>query len=229
MIFIIGCGRSGTHLLADCLQGPDTVVMKEERPQFPWSIAMARNTARQKDLYPLLAEHYRELKERHEPKLFVDKTQPNMWIAEKLADEFPTAKFIGIERGILPVVSSTLLHDGFALNIMFSLSFSMPCPFFGIFDYTWYELPIEQQYALRWVAHRVEMERLRKVLGDRLVVVQYEDLVNWPLDTVDKLEEFIGLMVRPVKGNTFDKAPLKKWRQNLTEEQVRLIEEVWRG
>ena len=235
MIFIIGCGRSGTHLLADVLKCKHTDVRIEERPQFPLSISIARNMQRKADLYPILYERYRETLAESNGKLLVDKTQTNMWIAETLADDFPAAKFIGIERKLLPVISSTLLHDGFELNMGFALSFSMPCPWFGIFDHSWYILPAELAYTMRWLAHKAEMRRLAGILGPRLLVVQYEDLVRRPHEIRKRLELHFGwstmpecrLSWEPFEG--IDAAPLKKWRQNLTEEQIRGIEDCGRN
>ena len=112
MICIIGCGRSGTHLLADIFTTEQTIVEKENPLWFEHALAMARNETKKEIYLPFLIDTYRQkdAEAREKGNVFVDKTHVNTWWAEALYDALPDVHFVWIEREIHPVVASMKNH-----------------------------------------------------------------------------------------------------------------------
>jgi hypothetical protein len=63
---------------------------------------------------------------------YLDKSHPNIWIADKIKEEFPEAKFVGIERNPFATVSSMLKHRGVMKWHRDWKSFPVPNRFLGI-------------------------------------------------------------------------------------------------
>ena len=83
-VFVIGTGRSGTHWLGYSLKDhPEIRATIEVQPMFRWSIRMAIDPALEKQLFGRLVLAYKWQLFKSAPRLYLDKTHPNIWIAEK--------------------------------------------------------------------------------------------------------------------------------------------------
>src|SRR5262245_4018334 len=110
-IFVIGTGRSGTHCLAGVVAShPDVRATIEQQPMFDWSVAMAVNPACEPRLFDRLVAEYSAQLARSAPKHYLDKSHPNIWIADKLLAAFPDARFVGVQRHPFATVASMLRH-----------------------------------------------------------------------------------------------------------------------
>ncbi len=221
-VFVVGSGRSGTHWLGYILEAfPNTHVTVEKEPIFPWVVEMAQHPEREPSLFPRLAERYRGEHRVVLPKHYVDKSHPNLWIAERLAGEFPEARFVAIWRTLEGTVASMLKHDG--VRHWVEAWDKEPCAsrFLGVTEDmipAYRRMSIAERCAVRVIAHHREIERLTDRLGGRLHVVAYESLISWPDLEVNRLADFLGLKVP-------DTIPMpkaesrSKWRTQLTDRE----------
>lgn len=112
-VFILGTGRSGTHWLGYILEShPDCVATIETRGIFRRVTRMALDPTLRPRLLPGLLRRYRLRHALAVPSHYVDKSHPNLWLAEALADAFDDALFVGIVRNPYATVASMLRHEG---------------------------------------------------------------------------------------------------------------------
>ncbi|MEO8604613.1 MAG: sulfotransferase [bacterium] len=196
-IFVIGCGRSGTHWLAHTLGAhPQIHIEIEAPPVFGWTTRMALDPRTEAHLFPRLVERYRAGHALVQPRHYADKSHPNLWLAEALAEALPEARFIAIRRAVEPTVASMLRHAGTRSWIDRWERYPMPNRFLGISadhlqDYR--VMSAAARCALRVIAHSREIERLRPRLGARMVVVEYEALLRDPATAAHALQCFLAL------------------------------------
>ncbi len=228
-IFVIGTGRSGTHWVGYILAAhPDIRATIEAAPIFQWVTTMALNPQTEAKLLPRLIRAYKWQRFRSAPRHYLDKSHPNIWIAEHLKKAFPDALFVGIERNPYATVASMMKHEGVAAWHERSAEFPIPNRFLGIVAEraaTYDQIPLAGKCAIRWIAHRAQMERLRESLGDSLLVVSYESLIQNTREEIDRLQSFLNLS-RPIPMPEVKRASLDKWRAQLSAEQIQDIAAV---
>jgi hypothetical protein len=228
-VFVVGSGRSGTHWLGYILESfPSAHVTIEKEPIFSWVVEMAQNPAREPELFPKLAQRYRAEHRMVLPKHYVDKSHPNLWLAESLADEFPEALFVAIWRTLEATVASMLKHDGVrhwveawdgGVNRFLGVDEAMVD--------VYRELSVAGRCAVRVVAHAREIERLQGVLGSRLLVVNYEHLFAQPRLEARRLALLLGLR-DPVDMPMPNETSRTKWRTQLsTADQKDICRVAW--
>jgi hypothetical protein len=228
-IFVVGSGRSGTHWLGYILDAfPATHVTVEKAPIFPWVVDIAQNPGRERDLFPRLARRYRAEHRAVLPRHYVDKSHPNLWLAESLAAEFPEARFVAISRRLEGTVASMLKHDGVRHWAEAWDRDPRPNRFLGVDEAlvaTYREMSIAARCAVRVIAHAREIERLGPVLGPRLHKIGYETLhAEWEAE-VARLSAFLGLAA-PAGLPTPKAESRDKWRSGLADGDRRDIRSV---
>jgi len=228
-VFIVGSDRSGTHWLGRILDAhPDVEVTFEPQPVFRWSMDMAIDPAEERELFPRMVAGYRYQRVVVAPRMYVDKSHPNLWIAERLMDVFPDASFVGIHREVYPTVASMLKHPGAAWLDSRWTEFPVPNRFMGItgeMATRYGDLPLPSKYALRWKAHYDELRRLQGVLGHQLHVISYEQLQQSTLEEIDRLGDFLKLRA-PIPTPPVRRESLDRWRLELSPETMRQIDDV---
>jgi hypothetical protein len=228
-VFVIGSGRSGTHWVGHILEAfPETHVTIEKDPIFPWVVEMAQGPDREPELFPLLAARYRAEHARVLPKHYVDKSHPNLWIAERLAGAFPEARFVAIWRSLEGTVASMLRHDGVRHWVEAWDGSGDANRFLGVtpeFVSRYRDLSVAARCAVRVIAHYAEIERLAGVLGGRLHVISYDRLQQRHQEEIERLAAFLGL---PVPADL--PAPLAesriKWMSQLTDQERKDIRAI---
>ena|GEM_PF-3657903 len=165
------------------------------------------------------------------PRHYVDKSHPKLWLVEDLAEAFPNARFLGIQRSPFATVASMLRHPGVLNWCKIWKKFPVPNRFLGIteFNVQAYEnLSLAGRCALRWRCHARRMSQLEEKTGTNMQVVQYEDLIQHTSREVSRLQEHLKLSTAiplpPVKHESLD-----KWRINLTAEQRDDVERIVTG
>jgi sulfotransferase family protein len=229
LIFVVGCGRSGTHWLGHLLGShPDVEITVEVEPLFSWSTSMALDPGEKATLFGPLLERYRELSRGVAPKRYADKSHPNLWLAEDLASAFPKSLFIGIHRSVFGTVASMLLHPGVQKWFQRWREFPVPNAFLGITEENrgrYENLPLVVKCALRWKSHREEMLRVSRLLQPRFHVVYYEELATQTEQEMAKLSAFLGISENfgslPIRSESLD-----KWKVNLSAADIHAIEAV---
>lgn len=229
-VFVIGTGRSGTHWLGYSLGDHAEITSTiESQPMFGLSTNIALYPNKEWRLYPQLRRAYRDIIQNCETRLYVDKSHPNIWIAEKLRNSFPSALFVGIERNPYATIASMLRHPNVRDWHRRWREFPIPNRFLGIStpsDAKIYDdLPIESQCAMRWQAHRQELERLRSTIGPALKVIRYEEFSERPEDTVAELSEFLNLESK-LRTPEVKYESLTKWQTQLSKSMCQNIEEI---
>lgn len=224
IVFVVGSGRSGTHLVGHILESfPAIRITIERPPMFQWATAMALDPRRKPELLPRLVERYREEARASSPRMYADKSHPNLWLVPELAEAFPDARFIGVVRDPFATVASMLKHDGVLEWLRRWREFPVPNSFLGItgeISTTYDELSLPTRCALRWRAHRDRLDRLRPALGpERLHVVEYERLVLAPDETIGALAGFLGLPA-PAEPPRIRRDGLERWRDELSAEAL---------
>jgi hypothetical protein len=231
-IFVVGTGRSGTHWLGNIIGAhPDVAATVEKPPIFPWVTQMALRPNMVSRLYPRLVRRYRQEHGVVLPKHYLDKSHPNIWIAEQLAESFPEALFVGIKRDVFGTVNSMLQHDGVLKWIHRWREYPLPSRFLGVGldSAAAYEaLPLEAKCAIRWKAHVMQLEHLSGVLGKRLMVLEYEKLQTDIAAELSTISAFLDLKT-PIPLPQIKAGSLDKWKRELSAEQQRNISDAVHG
>lgn len=219
-VFILGCGRSGTHLLAHTLSAhPSVRASIEAEPMFGLSTAMAMNAGLESVAFAQLVRHYLDDMRCSRRPLYVDKSHPNIWLAEKLREAFPDARFIGIERNVYATVASMMKHRGVSAWHHRWKEFPVPNRFLGItaeLAAVYDDLPMASRCALRWRAHKLRMSQLERVLAGSIAVLSYEQLVTDPGAAARRLGSFLELE-EPIPVPAIDRAASSRWTTELSQ------------
>jgi hypothetical protein len=226
-VYIIGSGRSGTHLLARAFENrPDATVLIEDSRIFGlvsnYTTGFNRKTIQFNDI----VRKYRQLLAPLKTSLLVDKSHPNIWICEPLIEAFPSAQFIGIHRGILATVNSMLQHPGI-MKWYTRLDLHTVNPFLGITPenvHQFAQWPAEVQCACRVISHKMELDRLQKQFPKKVCVVDYNDFYTQQETTLKRLTKFLQLKT-PLQLESLHADGLDKWKTELQPIQIeRLIQ-----
>lgn len=228
-VFILGNGRSGTHWLGFILDAhPDISVTFEQRPIFGWVTQMALDSRKEPTLLPKLVRRYRLEIAAAAPRIFVDKSHPNLWLAESLAGEFPEARFVGIYRGPQATVASMLKHRRVSEWHDRWSEYPVPNRFLGITEQmanAYDGMPLARRCAIRWQAHLEELRRLDEVLGPRFHLVSYESLHLATASEIQRLGEFLDLR-SPIPAPQIRSGSLNRWESELDPETQKQIRDV---
>lgn len=228
-VFVIGTGRSGTHWLGYSLRDHSEIrATIEVQPMFGWSTRMAIDPALEKQLFGRLVLAYKWQLLKSAPRLYLDKTHPNIWIAEKLKETFPRSLFVGIERNPYATVASMIKHCGVSAWHKRWREFPVPNRFLGItpeladkYD----DIPFASQCAIRWVAHHNRMNTLRNTLGDDLMVISHESFVHNTERIIFELQQFL-MLHEPIPIPVVKTDSLGKWKNQLSDEEIKQIQNI---
>jgi len=228
-VFVIGSGRSGTHWLGYSLSDhPEIRATIEVEPMFKLSTKMALNSTLEDKLYIKLIRAYKWQLIQSTPKLYLDKSHPNIWIADKLKKTFPQALFIGIERNPYATVASMIRHKKVSSWHKRWREFPLPNRFLGITENTasaYEDLPLASQCAMRWLAHHNKMSELKETLKEDLLVISYEKFAYNPEKQISKLQQFLKLET-PIPVPEVKAASLHNWKKQLSTKEIEDIEAI---
>ena len=228
-VFIIGTGRSGTHWLGYSLKAhPQIKATIECHPMFGLSKAIALNPELENVLIKQLVSLYRLQLLNSSPRLYLDKSHPNIWIAEKLKHAFPKAKFIGIERNVYATVASMLKEKSVLAWHEKWRNYPVPNRFLGItqeLSYVYDNMPMASKCTLRWLVHRRQMNELRERLGKDIFIISYENFAMNTSEVINHLRHFLKLN-QPIKVPEVKKESMNKWQTQLTTIEIDQIRDT---
>jgi hypothetical protein len=226
-VFIVGTGRSGTHLIAGVLASSPTLrVLIEKQPLFRWSAEMAADERRRPELFPRWTRRFRLEQFAAAPRVIVDKSHPNIWMVESLAAAFPASVFLGTRRGVHATVASMIKHGGFGWPETRWRALPLPNHFLGIepeFVDEYASMSLPAQLAMRWISNERRLQDVRRVLGPRLFEVNYEEFVREPEVVSGKISRFLGLS-GPLQLPAMKTDSIDRWCYELTPEDVAAID-----
>lgn len=108
MIFVMGCGRTGTHWIARSISlAFDVELIGEESLLFEMSVSAALRPAQRSRLLESMLAVYRT-----KPEFCVGKCHPSLWFAPELFVKLPGSRFVLTRRCLLGTVQSMLNHPG---------------------------------------------------------------------------------------------------------------------
>jgi hypothetical protein len=201
---------------------PQIAASIERRRFFKLASGMALDARRNDTDAPRLIRLYRYEIARVAPRHLADKSHTNIWIADRLANAFPEAVFVGVRRDAYGTVASMLRHRGVQRWSENWRDYPLPNRFLGIEagEGEWYEsLGAAARSTLRWISHEARFEELRPVLGERLIEVRYDELQLDTDATLSLVQARIGL-AEPFPPQHPQRSSLDRWREELTTEQI---------
>lgn len=221
-IFILGTGRSGTHLLARTLGSSSKVDANIENSDFFKQLtysAINKNKKSDKDIINLLIR-YNNFLDDSKSNIILDKTHPNLWLVDYIDKVIDNPFYIGIYRNVYATVNSMLNHKG-VLKWYDELDLSKPNEFLGITEQNINEfssLPLECKCALRWKSHIDELKRLNNS-HNNFLLIRYEEFYDDLTLLQSKLNSFLkeDLFFKVEKLN---KGGDVKWKKHLTDKQI---------
>ncbi len=228
-VFVIGTGRSGTHWLGYSLRDhPEVRATIESSPMFGLSTKMALDPSLETRLFRILVLAYKWQLFKSEPRLYLDKSHPNIWIADKLKVAFPKSLFVGIERSPYATVASMMKHKGVSAWHKRWKEFPVPNRFLGItteLASIYEDIPFASQCAMRWVAHHNKMNELKNILGNDLFTISYEDFAYNTEKVIHDLQDFLGFN-QPIPVPEVKIDSLHKWEKQLSNQEINQIQDI---
>lgn len=228
-VFVIGTGRSGTHWLGYSLRDhPEVRATIESSPMFGLSTKMALDPSLEARLFRILVLAYKWQLFKTEPLIYLDKSHPNIWIADKLKAAFPKSLFVGIERNPYATVASMMKHKGVSAWHKRWKKYPIPNRFLGIsteLASTYDDIPFASQCAMRWVAHHNKMNELKNILGNDLFTISYEDFAHNTEKVIHDLQDFLGFN-QPIPVPEVKIDSLHKWREQLSNQEISQIQDI---
>lgn len=227
LIFVIGSGRSGTHLIGRIIGShPEVDAYIEDERTFGLVTDIATQRVNKTRVVKLVAK-YTKLFRKSSYKFILEKSHPNIWIVEELLEAFPKAKFVGIYRDVYSTVASMLKHEG--VSSWFEiLPQNQVNPFLGINENNkegYSNLTIEQKSALRWRSHYDRLQSLQNKFSGNVIIIDYNDLLVNQDKYLNVLAEFIGID-NSFEPENFKIESLSKWKTQLSQYQIKLIDSV---
>ena len=220
MIFIIGCGRSGTTLLGGMI-GAHPQVSYLFEPYNVWAAISPVTDASQVftrgehhcildagSVTPEARRRFQRLMSRPPGITLVEKSPFNTWRIGFLKALAPDAKFVHIVRDGVDVARSVEKCARGEYKLAFR---PMLNPWWGVADAKWRALVADgkkagyyaaevdqlqsnaQRGAYEWLVSQLEVRAWRDRLGPSMVEVTYQDLTLDPAETVRKIADAVGL------------------------------------
>lgn len=230
IVFVIGTGRSGTHLIGRTIGSSPKVDAHIESTDFFKKfthLAVNYENSNTSGEFHKLLESYQKFLNKSSKKIILEKTHPNIWFAESIQNAMENAYFIGIKRDPYATVSSMLKHKG-VLQWYEALDQTKPNKSLGITAQNkaiFKDLPLESKCALRWKSHTEELIRLKSLLGDRYLLIDYESFYEPNLTFLDEfntmIHEDLEFEVEPLKPDS-----LEKWKKSLSSQQIENIKKT---
>lgn len=228
IIFIIGSGRSGTHLIGRTLGNSNQIeAYIEDKFFFNRVTRLATGINRNKKEFKSILKKYKKEFSRSKFDYILEKTHPNIWFVEELVAFFPEAKFIGIKRSVFSTVASMLNHKG-VLRWYEVLPQNEVNPFLGITDENksfFDSLPLESKCALRWKSHSDRLAFLKTRYPDKVLVVDYDEFYDSNAELMRKIEVFMNFDFQ-IECEELNQNGKVKWKDTLTDEHLVNIEKV---
>jgi hypothetical protein len=184
-IFIIGSGRTGTHLMCnelltykntfdDVNRGKGETAKENEKRL----LTSTETAIKQIPLPDNVIKDYKGSVENK--KVFINQDHTNLFHVEQLLENFPDCLFFAMKRPIPQVVSSMLRKPATLRWFEWSKkNGKFPNKFTGIKDKNHIKkLSIEQLCAKRVRSHYKEINRLKNLYPKNIVIVEFEKLVK---------------------------------------------------
>ena len=226
-IFVLGSGRSGTHLLGRVFSNrSDTTAFIEDKRFFKM-VSHYVTGYNQRD-YSLkgIINNYKRHFANVKTEFILEKTHPNIWLVESLAEAFPKAKFVGIHRGVMATVNSMLQHPDIMMWYE-RLDLTKPNLFLGINASNVQQFaswPPEVKCACRVIEHRKRLMDLEAKFPNRVMVISYNEFYDDLPELMNRLGHFLNYK-KPLHAEPLHADGLDKWQHELSSQQIQHLTE----
>lgn len=226
---IVGNERSGSHMVArTCGMAPNVKTNIEEGPIWTYSLALARNPGRLNFLGPKLVDEYK--KHQDKPYIFVDKSNPNHFIADYLKTHIPEMKFIVLFRSMEGNVCSQLRRTNNYERIMGdTLYYGFPAPFYGLTTWDYYSWSFIERLCHRWFVNRKVLEAVVNTYENDTESFHYHDFTlgkTHLIITISRLNRFLHTSI-PTIPSFYEEGNHDNWMWNLTIDQKAFINDYF--
>lgn len=239
-IFIIGTGRSGTHFLTRVLNGFSNIydpLDGKENTQILRDVAQSAILHR--PINSTVVEKYKEFSTMNS-KIYLDQHHPNIFFVEEILKLIPDAVFLYPDRPVYQIVSSMLQHNGIMSWYSYATSWKrmffnrVPFPnrFLGLDSIKQINgLPPHLLCAHRAIAHKKVFLALADRWPGKVRAVNYESLVDSPLDELEKVfsREELNILGEFTLKEKPNKVSMSKYKDTLTDIQVSEIVKLQAG
>lgn len=225
MVVVVGCERSGTHLLGRFF-GEQTIW--ENHLGFLHALSYARG--HDKENLELCFKHIYRIRNEYGEDVVL-KWHPLLFAWRELREEFPEVKLIGIHRRVEAVVHSMMNHAGVMNDVIhYGHAYPIPNKYLGAESREYFYCPPEAKCAWKWMAAEVELAMIASYQSRRNANfykdVDYSKLVNQPDLQAEELSEFTGLETEtPVLWPS----RVTRWVNQMPEHTRKIIREAIEG
>jgi len=232
-IFIVGTGRSGTHLLCRTLCSFERATdlmggVEDPKTLGPTALAAISGCPIHERVYSTITKKCREANE--SGRVYVDQTHPLLWFVESLSEIISESIFIFPWRPNEQILASMLKHKGvlewYERLRHGAIAAEYPNRFFGISSKTDIEsYSLDKLCLARIVSHKNECLRLQTLLGQaRVRILEYERLaVRGASAITDLLSSEEKMTLGQQKSNyTAELTSLSKYVHELSSSQKEL-------
>lgn len=231
-IFIVGSGRTGTHLLCNTLLGYSNVVdFMNGKENHDIRITLTEDALYHYKLNKNVKEYYKKQVNRakKQGKIFLDQCHTNLFHVEILEKVFPKAIFLFTVRDTEQVVASMLNHTGVKSWPNWARDTILPYPnqFLGIEKLEDLDLPDHILCALRIKAHNKKIKELQKKLGNKFRPVYFDLMIENKEQHIEGImHDFLEQLGSYKNRVNVDSETLVKYKKVLSKEQIRQIRKV---
>jgi hypothetical protein len=214
LAIIVGCGRSGTKMVAWWLSRSDKITVTIEPAPLFFDVQKAIYD--DDNAWHSVVAAYRRVQEECPTPWHVNKCHPSLWLAPKLAEAFPGVRFICVDRGPHATVASMLAHRPTYARLAKYAEYGVPDPQMGIrsqADRAWFgRATMTERVTHKWCAHHEEVHRLAGSMPEACLLIHFERFVERPVEAAAEASEFVGF---PLPKPAVDVRRLTAWRDTL--------------
>ena len=228
LIFIGGCGRSGTTWLGDSLSEPQNITLISEKQNiFSRSRLTALNQTLEVEFMPSIIRYYKnKVSIADESNIFVDKSHTNIWFLEELISNIEFSSAILIYRNPYDTVSSMLKHKGVKQPMLEWYKYPIPNRFLGVGHIVstseYMKMSLISRCVIRWIAHYERLKELESLQSNKIVIVKYEEFTKKTL-IKKRIKKVID---GEFDFKTFSTDSICKYKESLTNQQKKIISDT---
>lgn len=227
--FIVGTGRSGTHLITSLLRQHEMIedlLSGKENPNILKNIAESsqNNSINVPDVN---INYYEERKKSIGDKIFLDQSHPNLFFVDDLSNRLGGTRFIAMWRDTRAVVASMLRHKGVLNWYKSANKRPFPNQFLGMvgrddFD----KLSLLEKCTLRVVAHKNRIIKEQILNPEIFKVIYYESICADAEFQINSI--FNWLKISKIDKLTADIKNLSvtKWQTSLSNNEIDIINNI---
>lgn len=192
-VFILSTNRCGSNWLANTLEKHPQITATIECDPVMSFVCTAALFPDQEEFYlPQIFQFYDEQIEKDDTPVYVDKSHFNLFLVDHIAERYPQARFLIIDRNPLQVIASMMNHTGTLQLFALAQSFNFPNRVLANIYYDDYKdlSYLEKAYFMyRQYKKKIREFRYRK----NTLIIYYDALVTCFEDYMKLIFQFLDI------------------------------------